>query len=176
MSDRETISFTTPGGRAVLLRSYLTGREANELKAVMYSAVKMDMEDAQSGKVKVSDVPGTFLVEQERKALELLLVSIDGDTAAPIEKLLDLPSGEYDAVVKEINKIQNPTTPEKSGQPGWRRYFSSGVIEWNIQLVAILCKEMGWGYETYLSQPQEFVFMLMELRRAEIQHSNNAVQ
>jgi hypothetical protein len=118
MPIRETTSFTTPGGRTVVLQSYLTGREANELKAVMFSAVKMDMEDAQSGKVKVSDVPGTFLVDQERKALELLLVSIDGDAAAPVDKLLDLPSAEYDAVVKEINKIQNPTTPEKSGQPG----------------------------------------------------------
>jgi hypothetical protein len=28
---------------------------------------------------------------------------------------------------------------------------------------------MGWDYETYLSQPQEFVFMLMELMRAESQ-------
>jgi hypothetical protein len=30
---------------------------------------------------------------------------------------------------------------------------------------------MGWSYETYLDQPQEFVFMLMELLRAERKHS-----
>ena len=118
MSDRETKEFITPAGHKVALRTYLTGRESNELKSVMFSALKMNMEDAQSGKVNVSDVPGTFLAEQERKALDLLIVSIDGDTATPVDKLLDLPSGEYDAVVAEVNKIQNPTKPEKSEQPG----------------------------------------------------------
>jgi hypothetical protein len=31
---------------------------------------------------------------------------------------------------------------------------------------------MGWDYEQYLSQPQEFIFMLMELLRAEAAHRN----
>jgi hypothetical protein len=118
MADRETRPFITPGGRTVTLRTYLTGREANDLKSVMYSALKMNMADAQSGKVNVSDVPGTFLVEQEHKALGFLVVSIDGDMDSPVEKLLDLPATEYEAVVAEINKIQNPTTPEKSEQLG----------------------------------------------------------
>jgi hypothetical protein len=113
MAERETRDFTTPGGHVVKLRTYLTGREATQLKELMYGAVKMSVEDATNGKPSINDVPGTFLVEQERKALAFLVVSIDGDTNAPVEKLLDLPSGEYDAVAKEINTITNPTTPEK---------------------------------------------------------------
>jgi len=114
MLERETKEITTPAGHRVVLRTYLTGREANELKAVMFSALKMNIEDAQSGKVNVSDVPGTFLIEQEKKALEFLLVSVDDEnTTDPLKKLLDLPSTEYEAVVKEVNMIQNPTTPEK---------------------------------------------------------------
>lgn len=113
MTERETREFQTPGGHIVVLRSYLTGREANELKAVMFSALKMNMEDAQSGKVNVSDVPGSFLVEQERKALGFLVVSVDGETNAPVDKLLDFPATEYEAVLKEVNVIQNPTTPGK---------------------------------------------------------------
>jgi hypothetical protein len=35
---------------------------------------------------------------------------------------------------------------------------------------------MGWTYEDYLSQPQDFVLILIELLRAEIQHQNSAVQ
>jgi len=118
MVDRETKEITTPGGHKVVLKTYLTGRETNELKSVMYSALKMNMDDAQSGKVAVNDVPGTFIVEQERKALEILLVSLDGDATGPIDRLLDLPSAEYEAVIKEVNQIQNPTTPPKSEQPG----------------------------------------------------------
>src|SRR5262249_2098161 len=98
MAERETREITTPGGHKVVLRAYLTGREANELKSVIFSALTMNIEDAQNGKVNVSDVPGTFLVEQEKKALSFLLVSIDGDTTAPIDKLLDLPALEYEAV------------------------------------------------------------------------------
>jgi hypothetical protein len=109
--ERETKEITTPGGHKIVLRTYLTGREAGELKSVMFSALKMNMEDAQSGKVNVSDVPGSFIVEQERKALEFLLVSIDGDSTSPIDKLLDMPSTEYEFVIKEMNQVQNPTTP-----------------------------------------------------------------
>jgi hypothetical protein len=113
MTERETREFVTPAGRTIVLRTYLTGREASDIKSAMLSALKMNMEDAQSGRVNVNDVPGTFLVEQERKALGYLVVSVDGDTATPVDKLLDLPSTEYDAVVREVNAIQNPTTPEK---------------------------------------------------------------
>ena len=49
----------------------------------------------------------------------------------------------------------------------WRRYFSSGVVEFPIQLIAVLCKEMGWTYEEYLSQPTWFILVLLELFRAE---------
>jgi hypothetical protein len=118
MSERETRELTTPGGHKVVLRTYLTGREANDLKSVMYGALKMNMEDAQSGKVNVSDVPGTFLVEQERKALGFLLVSIDGNSTTPLEALLDLPASEYEAVKTEVDQIQNPTKPERSEQLG----------------------------------------------------------
>lgn len=113
MSERETKEFITPGGRKVVLHTYLTGREANEIKAAMFSSLKMNMDDAQSGKINVGDLSPAFIIEQERKAFDFLIVSIDGDTMEPVEKLLDLPSTEYEAVVKEVNKIQNPTTPEK---------------------------------------------------------------
>lgn len=111
--ERETREFVTPGGHKIVLRTYLTGREATELRSVMYGALKVNMEDAQSGKVNVGDVSGAFLVEQEKKVLRFLVVSVDGVTEEAADKLLDLPSTEYDAVKTEVDKIQNPTTPEK---------------------------------------------------------------
>src|SRR5882724_3653134 len=109
MSDRERRDFVTPGGHKIVFNSYLTGREAQELKGIMFSALKMNVDDVQNGKVGLGDVPSGFLVDQERKALEFLVLSIDDDATNPIEKLLDLASTEYDAVIAEINKIQNPT-------------------------------------------------------------------
>ena len=111
MSERETKEIKTPGGHVVVLRTYLTGREAQELKAIIFSALKVGMDDAQSGKIGVNEVPATFLVEQEKKALGFLVVSVDGETNAAVDKLLEFPSTEYEMVLKEINAIQNPTTP-----------------------------------------------------------------
>src|SRR5438105_15938549 len=111
---RDTREFTTPGGHKVILNAYLTGREAQELKSIMFSSLKMNMDDVQNSKIGIGDMPSGFLIEQEKKALSYLLVSIDGDVSAPIDTLLDLPSTEYNAVVFEINKIQNPTKPENS--------------------------------------------------------------
>jgi hypothetical protein len=91
MSERKTKEITTPAGHKIVLRTYLTGREANEIKAAMFSSLKMNMDDAQSGKVNVGDVSGAFLIEQERKALGFLLVSIDGGTNAPVDKLSICP-------------------------------------------------------------------------------------
>jgi hypothetical protein len=110
---RETKEITTTGGHVVLLNAYLTGREANELKAVLFADLKMSVEDMQSGKVSAADIPASFIVKQEEKAIEMLVVSMDGISDNAAQKVLDLPSAEYDAVVKEINAIRNPTTPEK---------------------------------------------------------------
>ncbi len=113
MMQRETRELILPSGHKVVLNLYLTGREARELKSIMFSALKVNMDDAQTGKVGVGDIPSSFLVEQEKQAMSYLVVSFDGDASAPVDKLLDLPSGDYEAVVKEINTIQNPTTPVK---------------------------------------------------------------
>lgn len=112
MSDRDTYEFATPGNHKVLVNSYLTGREAAAIKGIMLSALKMSMNDLEQKKVDMGGLTGDVLAAQERKTLEVLIISIDGVSDNPVEKLLDLPSTEYDAVLKEIEKIKNPTTPQ----------------------------------------------------------------
>ncbi len=48
----------------------------------MYADLKINASDAATGKVGLADMPATFLVSQEAKALEFLVVSVDGDTNA----------------------------------------------------------------------------------------------
>jgi hypothetical protein len=57
----------------------------------------------------------------------------------------------------------------------WNRYFSTGSLEFEAQLIAVLCREMAWTYEEFLAQPQWFVLMLLELLRAEAKHANSKV-
>jgi hypothetical protein len=110
--ERETKTITTPGGRTVVLRSYLTGREENELKGILYADLKMNADDLQSGKMSITDIPASFVVKQEEKAIELLVVSVDGKSENAAQAVLDLPSSDYASIVDEINKLRNPTTPK----------------------------------------------------------------
>jgi hypothetical protein len=112
MSDRETREVTTPGNHTVVLNSYLTGKESNELKAIMYADLKINAADAASGKVAISEIPASFILTQEQKALQFLLVSIDGDSIEPFSKLGDLPEADYNAVLAEVQKIRVPLVPK----------------------------------------------------------------
>jgi tartrate dehydratase alpha subunit/fumarate hydratase class I-like protein len=113
MADRETKKITTPGGRVIELRTYLTGREANQLKELLFADMKLNTADIESGKIAVDNIPASFLVKQEEKAIELLVVSLGGVTENAAQLVLDLPSADYDTVVEAVNEIRNPTTPEK---------------------------------------------------------------
>lgn len=114
MAERETKEIITPGGRKIVLRSYLTGREANELKTVLFADLKLNVEDVQAGKIVIDSIPASFLVKQEEKAIELLVVSVDGIAQNAAQIVLDeFADSEYQAVVTEINAIRNPTMPAK---------------------------------------------------------------
>lgn len=115
---RETRSFTTPGGHAIVLNSYLTGRESNVIKQVLYDDLKMNMQDAQNGNVAMENLPSSFVVKQEEKAIELVIVSLDNSTENVVERILDLPLDEYNAIVDEVNKVRRPTKPGSSVQLG----------------------------------------------------------
>ena len=116
--ERETKAITTPAGHNVVLRSYLTGREANELKSVLFADLKLNVEDVQSGKIAIGDIPASFLVKQEEKAIELLIVAVDDMIENASQKVLDFPEADYQAVVEAVNAIRNPTKPEQSAQHG----------------------------------------------------------
>lgn len=109
---RPTKTITTPGGTIAVIKTYLTAREANQLKQVLYADIKMSMTDIGSGKTEVKDLPATVLLDQERKALEMLIVSLNTSAENIAERLLDLPAGEYDAIVAEVNQVTRPDFPK----------------------------------------------------------------
>jgi hypothetical protein len=106
--DRPTTEITTPAGTKAVIKTYLTAREANQLKDVLYANLKMSMTDLSSGKTEVQDIPATVLLEQERKALDLLIMSLNGSAENSADRLLDLPSSDYDTLVAEVNKVARP--------------------------------------------------------------------
>lgn len=106
---RETKQFSlSNGGKVLEIKTYLTGREMNELKKDMFEAVKVDMTKAAEGANAVKDVPATFMLDRERKLIELAVVSFDGSAENLGERLLDLPNKEYQEVLAHINETIQP--------------------------------------------------------------------
>ena len=114
--ERETKPFTTPGNHAVVLRTYLTGKESRALNEIMYASLKInpsDVSDATTGKLSLGEIPMAFMIPQQQKLLEFLVVSVDDDTTAPLIKLEDLPEADYNAVLAECSKIRVPLVQTK---------------------------------------------------------------
>lgn len=111
---RETKIITTPGAHTVELYTYLTGRESVQIKEIMYTDMKMTASDIANGKVTLGEMSPAFMIKQEQKALELLLVSVDSETENAFEKLGNLPEADYNVVFAEMEKIRVPFKKEKS--------------------------------------------------------------
>ena len=88
MSERATKEFTTPGGRSVVLKTYLTARE-------MFSVTdNKDLKDS----------------EKTLKLAEAGIVSLEGSSENVAERLLDLPIADYTAIVKELTGLISDLT------------------------------------------------------------------
>src|SRR4051794_6616796 len=98
--DRETKEVTsTDGKHTVVIKSYLTGREVNEAKSILFQGITSNAEPGERPKLPLSSY-----LPYERKIFELLVVSLDGSAENALERIEDLPSGEYDALVADIKK------------------------------------------------------------------------
>lgn len=113
--DRETITIETPSGKhKIVLKAWITGREKRELRKPFLNEVKINVgqETAQ-----VSEFNAGEIVEQvENKAIEIIVVSVDGQTENKLDLILDMKDEDYDFVVAEINKISQEVNFPKPKQ------------------------------------------------------------
>lgn len=108
MQLQETIEVTTPVlGKKVVLRGYTTGRIKQAIQAVMLSSVKEVSAD-QSTKFD-----GTAAVTATNKALELIVLSVDGNSDGVLDAVLDMPEQDFDFIKDEVDKVQGPLVVSK---------------------------------------------------------------
>ena len=100
--ERETRNITTPGKHIVTLKTYLTGKEVNEIKRALFGSVSV--ERGEDGKPVVPEYPLSLALDRERKLLEYTVVSVDGAAEKAVEKAEDLVAGDYAFVVVEAEK------------------------------------------------------------------------
>jgi len=54
----------------------------------------------------------------------------------------------------------------------WERYFALGHTDYRPELeAALICREMGWTWQEYQSQPAFFIKVVHEMLKAEGYHA-----
>lgn len=98
------------GQHTVAIKTYLTGRESNELKKIMLERMSYKSEGSQA--VPSMNIPGTYLLDQELAALGVCVFSMDGNVADLVNRLQDELTGtEYQQVVTAVNELTKDLFP-----------------------------------------------------------------
>jgi hypothetical protein len=110
MAERKTITFTTQNGLQVELKEYITGGEYEEWQKVILKGMQVDTSDPRSSKIDA-----TVSIEQLHKAIELIVVSIDGNNQDILNQVKELPRDDYQSIVNRVQEIVSPKV-EAPGQ------------------------------------------------------------
>jgi len=100
----ETKEIITPIDKhKVVLKKFITGRDKRELKNVYFKGVQFEIEGTipKSSKMDMRKLTE----EAENRAIELIVISVDGKTENKVDVILDMKGKDYDFVIEEINKI-----------------------------------------------------------------------
>ena len=95
---RETKELTTPGGRKVVTKTYLTGREVD-------GVLKELLKDREAGDKPT--LPMLVGLERNNKLIEAAVVSFDGSAENIFERIQDLPASEKTFLLKEVQELAN---------------------------------------------------------------------
>lgn len=99
---RETKEILTPGGNKVVVKTYLTGGEAEQIEDLFLAQSEIGEDQKVSFNVK------SVVRDANHKLIELMVVSLDGDEKNLLARLLELKADDYRAVVNELNGIYRP--------------------------------------------------------------------
>lgn len=104
--DRETIKIKTPiGKQELVLKAWLTGGEKRDITNSLINGLKVDGAGAAD-----LNMTSDLVNKSQDAALEIIIISIDGETEDIVKTVLDMRSKDFDYIVEEINKI---TTDEE---------------------------------------------------------------
>jgi methionine synthase II (cobalamin-independent) len=109
--DRETREITTPSGKKVKIKTYLTYGEWREIQLVYLDSMKVGFDT--EGKTKMDNIAANVAFKAQNKVIEVLVMSINDNAVDVVRQFMDLSKGDVDAILPELNKIQNEWNEEK---------------------------------------------------------------
>lgn len=106
---RETKDFKTPTGHTIVVKTYLTGREARDLQTPYLKT----SEEFPKEVIDAKGLRAACYQAVQDLTLKTVIVSFDGSTQGldgfdVIETILNLPATETNFIMKSINDIISP--------------------------------------------------------------------
>lgn len=106
----ETKFVETPVGKhKVELKCWLTGGDRRALRSVYTENAVISIVEE---KPEIKGMSGSLVDKAEDKAIEIIVVSIDGDKENLVKRILDMRDEDCNFVIKEINKITSEKKTE----------------------------------------------------------------
>lgn len=109
---REIKTIETTGGHKVEIKTYVTGGEAREISNVYIADTNVEMDE--TGKVKMPTINAGLVNRAQDKAIEMIVVSVDGSTENVVQTVLALPKWDFDEILKAVDEAQKGLSEKKS--------------------------------------------------------------
>lgn len=106
MGDNHTLK--TKGGHEIVFKTVMTGRDFRELEGVLTKDATLEQFGEKD--VKITGVKGEAIYKWEEKAIELMVISVNGKTDRILDDVLDLPNDDYLEVRKTIHQLTEKKT------------------------------------------------------------------
>lgn len=88
--------------RKVELKDWITGREQQEImKPITDTKMTISSKGESSTEINIGEAQR----KSTEKAIEFVVISIDGDKKDILNRVYDMPSKDYDFVVKKVDSI-----------------------------------------------------------------------
>lgn len=103
--ERETKTLELPVTKAkVVIYTYLTGREFEQVQAPLLQAMAMSPE-GQGKNVKFGNIDVAKVQESTHLLVEKHVVSVNGNKDKVLDQILDMPNEDYQFVVESIQEL-----------------------------------------------------------------------
>jgi len=103
VSYMEHTVVTLPSGKTAKIKNGLTGREKRALREVFLNEAELNT--TAEGKQVLSGLQGTIIAKAEDAAIQTVVIEFDGSSDDILNRVLDLPSSEYDILLAKINEV-----------------------------------------------------------------------
>lgn len=108
-TERPTKQITTKNGKhTAILREWITVQESRTISAIYTSGLDSSTIDVNAEKANFKGNIAELSQEAQNKAIEIVIVELDGDKENILERFLNLPNQDGQEIIAAIEEVTAP--------------------------------------------------------------------